>query len=74
MVNGSARVLFAAGSNFTDAQVQANGLAYGLLQRHAAMLAFVDDFWMMGLTFLGLIPLMIMMKKSRADGSSVSAH
>ena len=23
-----------------------------LLQRHATMLAFVDDFWLMGLTFL----------------------
>ena len=52
MVNGSARILYAAGSSFADAQVQANGMAYGLLQRHATMLAFVDDFWMMGLTFL----------------------
>ena len=73
MVNGSARILFAAGSNFTDAQVQASGLAYGLLQRHAAMLAFVDDFWMMGLTFLCLIPLMFMMKKAR-PGTPISAH
>jgi lipoprotein signal peptidase len=67
-------VLFAAGSNFTDAQVQANGLAYGLLQRHAAMLAFVDDFWMMGLMFLILIPMMFMMKKARPQGTPISAH
>ena len=52
MVSGSARLLFAAGSSFADAQAQANGMAYGLLQRHATMLAFVDDFWMMGLMFL----------------------
>jgi DHA2 family multidrug resistance protein len=74
MVNGSARVLFAAGSNFTDAQAQANGLAYGLLQRHAAMLAFVDDFWMMGLMFLILIPMMFMMKKARPQGTPIGAH
>jgi DHA2 family multidrug resistance protein len=73
LVNGSARILFAAGSNFTDAQVQANGLAYGLLQRHAGMLAFVDDFWMMGLMFLGLIPLMFMMKKAR-PGAPINVH
>jgi DHA2 family multidrug resistance protein len=74
MVNGASRILVAGGSSLADAHAQATGMAYSLLQRHATMLAFVDDFWMMGLTFLGLIPLMIMMKKSRADGSSVSAH
>jgi DHA2 family multidrug resistance protein len=74
MVSGSARALYAAGSSMTDAQAQANGLAYGLLQRHAGMLAFVDDFWLMGLTFLALIPLMFLMKKSRPPGGSPMAH
>ena len=74
MVNGAARILFVAGSSYPDAQAQANGMAYGLLQRHAAMLAFVDDFWMMGLTFLALIPLMFLMKKSRPHGAPMSAH
>jgi DHA2 family multidrug resistance protein len=74
MVHGSARLLFVAGSSFADAQVQANGMAYGLLQRHAAMLAFVDDFWMMGLSFLSLIPLMFLMKKTRPHGAPVTAH
>jgi DHA2 family multidrug resistance protein len=74
MVSGSAGILYAAGSSFADAQAQAQGLAYGLLQRHAAMLAFVDDFWLMGLTFLSLIPLMFLMKKSRPHGPPISAH
>ncbi|HXW15416.1 MAG TPA: DHA2 family efflux MFS transporter permease subunit [Terriglobia bacterium] len=74
LVNGSARLLYAAGSSFPDAQVQANGLAYGLLQRHATMLAFVDDFWLMGLTFLALIPLVFLMKKARPHGAPASAH
>jgi len=74
MVNGAARLLVVAGSSFADAQTQANGMAYGLLQRHATMLAFVDDFWLMGLTFLSLVPLMFLMKKSRPHRASVSAH
>ena len=74
MVNGAAGVLHIAGSSFPDAQAQANGMAYGLLQRHSAMLAFVDDFWLMGLTFLSLIPLMFLMKKSRPHRAPVSAH
>jgi len=74
MVNGAAGILHVAGSSYPDAQAQAYGMAYGLLQRHAAMLAFVDDFWLMGLTFLSLIPLMFLMKKSRPHGAPMSAH
>jgi DHA2 family multidrug resistance protein len=74
IINGSARVLFVAGSNSTDAQAQAHGMAYGILQRHAAMLAFSDVFWIMGLMFLTLVPLMFMMKKSRPHGGPPMAH
>jgi DHA2 family multidrug resistance protein len=74
MVSGASRILYAAGSSYPDAQLQANGMAYGLMQRHATMLAFVDDFWMMGLTFLILIPLMFMMKKARPHAATPSAH
>jgi DHA2 family multidrug resistance protein len=71
MVNGARQLFFAAGSDIVNAGTQADGLAYGLLQRHAAMLAFVDDFWLMGLTFLGLIPLMFLMKKGRPHQAPV---
>ena len=65
MVNGARQRFFTTGSDPIIAGAQADGLAYGLLQRHATMLAFVDDFWLMGLTFLALIPLMFLMKKGR---------
>jgi DHA2 family multidrug resistance protein len=74
LVNGSTRILVAAGSSLADAQAQANGIAYGLLQRHATMLGFIDDFWMMGLSFLSLIPLMFLMKKTGQQRTSISAH
>jgi DHA2 family multidrug resistance protein len=74
MMNGSAGLLYSAGSSLADARAQANVLAYGVLQRHATMLAFVDDFWLMGLTFLALVPLMFMMKKSRPHVGSPLAH
>jgi DHA2 family multidrug resistance protein len=72
MVNGARQLFFTSGSDPVYAGAQADGMAYGLLQRHATMLAFVDDFWLMGLTFLGLIPLMFLMKKSRPHQASVS--
>ncbi len=74
MVRGAAGILYQAGSSYPDAQAQASGMAYGLLQRHAGMLAFVDDFWLMGLTFLGLIPLMFLMKKTRPQAGNPVAH
>jgi DHA2 family multidrug resistance protein len=74
MVNGARQLLYGAGSSSVDALAQAHGLVYGLLQRHAAMLAFVDDFWLMGLTFLSLIPLMFLMKKSGTHQAPMGAH
>jgi DHA2 family multidrug resistance protein len=74
MVNGARQLLYGAGSSSADALAQAHGMIYGLLQRHAAMLAFVDDFWLMGLTFLSLIPLMFLMKKSGTHQPPVGAH
>jgi DHA2 family multidrug resistance protein len=74
MVNGARQLLFGAGSSPADALAQAQGMAYGLLQRHAAMLAFVDTFWLMGLTFLSLIPLMFLMKKSRPHRAPQAVH
>ena len=53
------------GSDPVQAAHQAQGLLYGLLQRQSAMLAFADDFWLMGIAFLVIIPLMFLMKKTR---------
>jgi hypothetical protein len=44
---------------------QAHGLLYRLVQRQAAMQAFLDCFWLMGAVFLCIIPLMFLMKKAR---------
>ncbi len=49
---------------------QAHGLLYGLLQRHSAMLALADDFWLMGIAFLAIIPLMFLMKKTKPHAGS----
>jgi hypothetical protein len=45
---------------------QAHGVPYGMAQRQASMLSFIDAFWMLALLFLGPIPLMFIMKKTRA--------
>ncbi|MGA3041464.1 MAG: EmrB/QacA family drug resistance transporter, partial [Bryobacteraceae bacterium] len=45
-----------------QAMAEAQGVLYGVLQRQSAMLAFVDSFWVLGIIFLAVIPLMFFIK------------
>jgi len=57
--------LQAGGSSPADAAAQANGMMYGTVLKHAGMLAFADAFWIMGILFLAIIPLMFMIRKTK---------
>ena len=59
----TAHMLATQGSSAAQAMAQAQGMLYGMLQRQAAMLAFVDSFWVLGVIFLAVIPLMFFIKK-----------
>ena len=63
-VQGASQFLMQRGSSVTQAMSQAQALMYGNLLRQSTMLAFVDTFWLLGLTFIGMIPLMFFMKKA----------
>ncbi len=73
MVAGVTPALVARGSDPVQAATQAHGLLYGLVGRQSAMLAFVDNFWLMAVTFLALIPLMFLMKKAKPHGAGPTA-
>ncbi|HTX37279.1 MAG TPA: DHA2 family efflux MFS transporter permease subunit [Bryobacteraceae bacterium] len=60
----SASLLQAHGSAAPDAALQAHGLLYGTLLRQANMLSFSDAFWVMGVLFLLIVPLMFLMRKA----------
>ena len=72
-LQGASRFLAQQGASATGAAQQAQGLIYGSLIRQSTMLAFIDCFWLLGLTFLALIPLMFLMKKARPGKAPVSA-
>jgi DHA2 family multidrug resistance protein len=74
MLTGARQMLVAQGSDPVRAAGQAQGLAYGLLMRHATMLAFLDDFWLMGVVILGMIPFMFLMKKVRPHKGPQDAY
>jgi DHA2 family multidrug resistance protein len=60
---GTAHMLVTRGASAAQAAAQAQGMLYGMLQRESAMLAFVDSFWVLGIIFLAVIPLMFFIKK-----------
>jgi len=67
----ASHVLVAKGSSGPDAAHQAQGMAYGLLQRQAAMMAFSDAFWIMGILCFALLPLIFLMRRTMAGKKPV---
>jgi len=74
MVNGTQARLIAAGSTTAHAMSQAYGRVYGLVLRQSAMLAFIDDFKMLGVIFLAVIPALTFMKKPKVPAGGVPVH
>jgi DHA2 family multidrug resistance protein len=64
----------AAGADASTATARAYAAMAGLLQRQAAMVAFVGIFQMLGLMFIVLIPLVLLMKRPRRAGAPAGAH
>ena len=53
------------GYNAVDAAKKSLGAIYGMVQQQAAMLSFVEAFWIMGVVFLGMIPLLFLLRNAR---------
>jgi len=68
-ISGASHFLMQQGSSATQALQQAQGLIYGNMVRQSTMLAFVDSFRLLGLTFLAMIPLMFLMKTAKPHGA-----
>lgn len=61
----------AGGADTVTATRQAYGALFGLVQRQASMVAFVDLFRLLGMIFLVLLPLLFLMKRPQARGESM---
>src|SRR6266699_1852910 len=74
MLNGTQVKLIAAGSTAAHAGAQAHGMIYNTIQRQAVMLAFIDNFKMLGMVFFAVIPVLLLMKKPRVPAGGVPVH
>ncbi|MGB7582559.1 MAG: DHA2 family efflux MFS transporter permease subunit [Sedimentisphaerales bacterium] len=67
-------MLVQQGTDIATAAIKAKTLIYGFVQQQAAMLAYLDVFWVLGGMFLLLIPLVFLMKKTTPHAETVSVH
>ena len=67
-------ILTARGVDAAHAMAQAQAMIYQGMQRQASMLSFVDNFWLMGMICLGVIPLMFLMRKTMPRKTRVAVH
>jgi len=68
MLEGLAHQLAIQGASAADAMRQAQTMLYSTIQRHAAVLAVNDNFWLFGWLFLFMIPITLMMVNRPAKG------
>jgi MFS transporter, DHA2 family, multidrug resistance protein len=68
MLQGATQAMRAHGSSGAFATQQAYALVQGTMQRQAAMLAYLDDFRLLGISILVMVPLVFLMKKGKPGG------
>jgi DHA2 family multidrug resistance protein len=73
---GARSLFMSQGSSFSVATQQAYASLAGMIQRQAAMIAFIDVIQLLGFIFLAVIPLVFIMKRPRSggEGGAGAAH
>lgn len=63
------------GADWSTATQRAIASVYGTVQQQAALLSFIDVFYLMALLFLVLVPLVFLMRKPKqGQGATVNVH
>ena len=69
MLQGLQANFYAHGADAVTASRKSIAAMYGLVQQHAAMLAFVEAFWVMGVVFLLMMPFLPLLQYSKRKRS-----
>jgi MFS transporter, DHA2 family, multidrug resistance protein len=65
MLRGMQSWFHAAGADNYEAHRKALAAVYGIVQKHASMLSFVEAFWLMGILFLVMVPFILLLRNPR---------
>jgi DHA2 family multidrug resistance protein len=70
-LSNTASTIAAQGASAADAAAQAQGVLYGVVQKQSAMLAVADTFWLLGVVFLCLIPVVFFLRKTKPPAGHI---
>jgi MFS transporter, DHA2 family, multidrug resistance protein len=73
ILSGATHMLMERGSSAYEASHQAYALLSNMLAQQATMLAYVDDFWLVGVAVVAMIPFIFLMKKVK-PGGPIAVH
>lgn len=73
-LNQARQLFLQAGSDWTTATRQAQAKLYAMVQQQASLLSFMEVFRLMGLLFLGAIPLILLMRRVAKKGEAPVPH
>jgi DHA2 family multidrug resistance protein len=73
MIANTTHLLTSRGSSPAEAAHQAYGLIANTLNQQATMLAYVDNFWMLGVAVAAMVPFVFLMKKTK-PGGPIAVH
>ena len=68
VLRGTAQQLVSHGTSSADAQRQAYAVFQNTVQRQANMLAYLDNFHILGYIILAMVPMVFLMKKTKPGG------
>jgi MFS transporter, DHA2 family, multidrug resistance protein len=70
-IQGGSQIFLSAGA--VTAQQQSYGQLYGSILRQSSMMSYLDNFWMLGISALVVIPFVFLMKRP-PKGAAAAAH
>ena len=73
MVNALTQMFISRGSSPHDASHRAFGMISNLVTQQATMLAYIDNFKLLGVAVLAMIPFVFLMKKIK-PGGPIAVH
>ncbi len=74
VLEGIRSALMARGSDAVTATRQAYGAVFGMIERQASMLAFLDTFRLLAGVFILMLPLLLLMRRPAHRGGGPPAH
>jgi len=73
MLRGAVQAARLHGASPADATRKAYALVQATLLRQSSMLAYIDNFWLLGVAVAAMIPLVLLMRRSQ-PGAAVAVH